>query len=197
MKKPLVLLALPAVLLSVCAAVLFFHSVSAHQIVTIGSYQVEIGWLDEPPVVGERNAIILNVAPAGANSTSATTSSAAPSEPVDISGLKVEVLYGGESKMLSLQPLSEDSQGQYLAPILPTRPGKYTVRLSGALGTPPASAEVQPEEVQTADVLQFPRAAGPDEPSGASALPVWLSGAALLVGLAALGLAAFNLTRKR
>ena len=108
----------------------------------------------------------------------------------------MNVVYGGKSKALTLQPLSEDSQNQYIAPILPTRPGKYTVVLSGIIGTTAANAAVQPEEVETADSLQFPLADPSGQTSGLN-LPVVLAAAALLVGLAALGISVISLRKNR
>jgi hypothetical protein len=174
---------------------LLFHSVSAHQSVTVGNYEVEIGWLDEPPVVGQRNAIIVNIAQAGSTPTAAGVDGEKP-KPIDISALKVQIAYGGETKTLDLQPLSEDSLDQYTAPILPMTAGKYTVRLSGTIGTSPASAEVQPEEVQPADSLQFPSAASAAAPSSGG-LSSGLAVGALLLGAVALLLSVVNLLKKR
>src|SRR6185436_10006377 len=50
---------------------------------------------------------------------------------VDVSGLKLEVVYGPESKVLTLQPLGEETPGQFIAPLTPTRAGQYTLRLTG------------------------------------------------------------------
>jgi hypothetical protein len=116
--------------------------VSAHQTVTVGPYNIEIGWLNEPPVIGQVNAIVLNLTSSDGSDTPVT-------EP--ISQLTLVVSYGGQAKNLTLQPLGEDTPGQYVAPILPTVPGLYTVDLTAI------QVKVQPEEVQSADVIQFPR----------------------------------------
>ena len=142
-----------------------------------------------PPIVGQQNAIIVNV--------SSGDSSTAPQDQIDISGLKVEVVYGGETKILILQPLGEDTPGQYVAPILPTRPGEYTIRLSGNLGdSANISGEVQPEEVQSADVLEFPQAADSQTQGGGFGLTGWLAVAGLVAGLAALVVAVVALVKK-
>jgi hypothetical protein len=170
-----------------------FGPVSAHQGIQVGDYEVEIGWLNEPPVVGQLNAIMLHVTPLSAGSAAP----AAKELPVDISGLKLAVVYGGETRTLELQPLSEESQNEYIASILPTRPGKYTVRLSGTLGAAAASAEVEPEEVLMAENLQFPQAGNPLNAPQENNLPVWLAAAALLVSLLALGFTVFNARKNR
>jgi hypothetical protein len=174
-------------LFTLASLVFGIRAVSAHTTIQVGNYQVEIGWLTEPPIVGQQNAIIVNVS--SGDSTSP--------EQIDVSVLKVEVAYGGETRILTLQPLGEDTPGQYVAPILPTRPGEYTIRLSGNLGdSANISGEVQPEEVQPADVLEFPQAAEPQSQTGGFGLTGWLAVAGLLAGLAALVVAVIALVKK-
>src|SRR5690349_10608551 len=157
----------------------------AHESITVGDYTLEIGWLSEPPIVGQQNAIVVNVS---------TTKDNQPVE--DISGLTVTVSYGGQNKPLTLQPLGEDTPGQFVAPILPTIPGQYTIDLGGKLGTTDVKAEVQPEEVQAADVLQFPSVASADQSASLAALN-WLIYLSLLIGLIALVLAVMALRKSR
>ncbi len=101
-----------------------FRLAFAHEAITVGDYTLEVGWVNEPPIVGQQNAIVVNVS---------TTSDGQPVE--DVSALTVTISYGGQNKMLTLQPLGEDTPGQFVAPILPTIPGEYTISLGGALGT--------------------------------------------------------------
>ncbi len=139
--------------------------VSAHQTVTAGPYNVEIGWLDEPPIVGQMNAIVMNLASSDGKSTPVTES---------ISGLTLTVSYGGQSKVLTLQPLGEDTPGQYVAPLLPAVAGLYTVDITGKLGTTDVKVEVQPEEVQAPNSVQFPQV--DPTPGGSSfGLAGWLA----------------------
>ncbi len=170
-----------ALIAATALALAIWGSASAHQEITVGKYKVEIGWVNEPPVVGQRNAVIMNV--------SSEDGSVKP-EDIDTQGLKVEVVYGSESKALEIQPLGEDTPGQFIAPILPTRAGKYTLKLGGTLGGDPASAEVQPEEVAPADTLEFPamkdQASGPDLNAVMPIAGVILGSAGLIAGLAAL-----------
>jgi hypothetical protein len=180
-----------ASLLATIALLLNFQLAFAHESITVGDYTIEIGWLSEPPIVGQQNAIVVNVS---------TTSDGQPVE--DVSGLTVAVSYGGQNKPLTLQPLGEDTPGQFVAPILPTVPGQYTVDLGGKLGNTDVKADVQPEEVQSADTLQFPSVA-----SGASAASAgqsanlatmnWLIYISLLIGLIALVLGVMALRKAR
>lgn len=165
---------------SVAAVIAILFSVqtaSAHTTVHIGNYDVEIGWTDEPPIVGQRNAIVVNV--------SNTTNTNAR---VDVSKLTVDVTYGGQTKTLTLQPLSEDTTNQYIAPILPTVPGQYTVQLRGRLDTTDISQDVTPEEVVPADTLAFPTTTS-SQPSSPLNWSQWLSIVGLIAGLAGLILA--------
>jgi len=163
----------------VIVAVLFsFQIASAHTTIHVGNYDVEIGWVDEPPIVGQRNAIVVNVS----NTSSADAQ-------VDISKLTVDVTYGGETKTLTLQPLSEDTTNQYIAPILPTIPGQYTVQLRGQLDTTNISSDVQPEEVVSSDTLAFPSAANSKPAASSAGWSAWLSIVALIAGLTGLILA--------
>lgn len=172
-----------ACLLAVLALVLNFQPVLAHESITVGDYTVEIGWMNEPPIVGQQNAIVVNVS---------TTSDGKPVE--DVSALTVAVSYGGQDKTLTLQPLGEDTPGQFVAPILPTIPGQYTIRLGGMLGATAVNTEVEPEEVQPADTLQFPSVQAPQEDTELGVLN-WLIYLSLLIGMIALILSVMALRK--
>ena len=172
MKRNLLLL---GTLLAAGALLFTYEAAFAHTTVKAGNYDVEVGWVDEPPVVGQRNAIVVNVA----------TNTSADAQ-VDISKLTVAVTYGGESKDLTLEPLSEDTVNQYIAPILPTVAGQYTVQLRGKLDSTDISQDVQPEEVVPANELEFPSSAAAGSSSAGPDWSMWLGAVALVVALAAL-----------
>jgi len=148
---------------------------------------VEYGWVSEPAVSGQPNAVVINI-----------SSSASQDKNVDVSGLKIQAVYGGQSKVLTLQPLGENTPGQFIAPITPTRPGKYTVHLEGSIGSTQFNTDVQPEEVQTADVVQFPplEAGQLANANPALGLPGWLGIAGIVLGLIAIAIGAVALARK-
>jgi hypothetical protein len=82
---------------------------------------------------------------------------------VDVSGLVISASYGGQNKTLALQPLGEDTPGQFVAPMMPTVAGKYTIQLSGKIdGQAIDTIQVEPEEANTPDLVQFPKAADPN-----------------------------------
>lgn len=160
----------------------------AHETVTAGDYNIEFGWLNEPSVVGQPNAVVINIGQADEESFA----------DVDVSGLKIEVVYGPESKTLDLQPLGEDTPGQFIAPLTPTRAGEYTVRLTGKIGDSDVNVEVKPEEVQTADVVQFPSVAVESPKlTNTFGLSGWLAVAGVILGLLGIGLGAAALQRKK
>src|SRR5262245_33558664 len=100
-----------ASLISAIALTLSFQLALAHESVTAGDYEIEVGWLNEPPIAGQMNGIVVNV----------TNTAGGDEQPVeDVSSLTVTISYGGQSKVLALQPLGEDTPGQFVAPVLPT-----------------------------------------------------------------------------
>ena len=174
-------------LISLIALLLNFQLVLGHEAVTVGDYQIEYGWLDEPAIVGQQNAIVVNV----------LNTSSGEEQPVkDISSLTVTVSYGGRNKTLTLQPLSEDTPGQFVAPILPTVAGTYTLIFGGKLGDTDVKTEVEPEEVEGADTLQFPSLPS-DQQSADLGRMNWLVYLSLLIGLVAPGLGVAALRKAR
>ena len=175
---------LPACFFALILLALNFTLVFAHETVNIGDYQIEIGWLTEPPISGQINGIIVNV-------------SQGEEEPVgNVSNLIVKVSYGGQSKTLTLQPLGEDTSGQFVAPILPSIPGQYTIKLGGKIGDTDVSAEVEPEEVQTPDAIQFPFVEVTSQSAGFS-LTGWLSWLGVVLGIAGISLGSAALRKNR
>ena len=156
------------IILMLLAALLAFPTIAfAHQTVTVGDYNMEYGWVNEPAVVGQPNAVVINITP----KNFAASGGAQPPDQ-DVSAMTIMAMFGGQNKMLSLQPLAENTPGQFIAPITPMRPGVYTIHLGGKIGTTNFNNDVTPEEVKTSDVVQFPvldTAAAPAAP----AMNVW------------------------
>ena len=174
---------LPASLIVLLVLIFNFQNVLAHETINVGDYQIEIGWVTEPAIAGQMNAIVVNVF-------------IGDEEPVeDVSNLVVSVEYGGQSKTLTLQPLGEDTPGQFVAPMLPTIPGEYTVKLGGKLGDTDVSAEVQPEAVDVPDTVQFPLVEASSQNSGLG-VTGWLSIVGVVLGLAGFGMGFMALRKK-
>jgi hypothetical protein len=177
----------------------------AHETITVGDYDVEYGWVNEPAIVGQPNDVVINIsvhAATGSDSATpvATGTGASSAQPanIDTSALTIQAMYGGQTKALALQPLGENTPGQFVAPMTPMRAGKYTVHLGGNIGSTTFNTDVVPEEVMTADVVQFPAitssAAGAASSSGGSA--DWLGIAGLVLGALGTILGVIALTRK-
>ena len=82
---------LPAGLIALFALLLTVQIVFAHTAVTAGNYTIEVGWVNEPAIVGQQNAVVVNVS---------TTSDHKPVG--DVSGLIVAISYGDQGKTLTL-----------------------------------------------------------------------------------------------
>lgn len=166
---------LPSCLIVLMVIMLNVQPVFAHETITAGNYEIEVGWLTEPPIVGEKNAIALNV----------SDTSGGGEKPVeDISSLTVAVSYGGQSKVLTFQPLGAETPGQFIAPILPTIPGEYELIFSGSLGDTVVDAKTTVEEVQPIDTLAFPIA----DSARQTAWDEWLLWLSILIGLIGVGI---------
>ncbi len=117
----------------------------AHTEVKVGPYTLEVGWVDEPPLVGLKNAVYLNVKNSNTN------------QPVEgVSTLEVTVATGGKEQKLDVHPLGENTPGEYAADFIPTRRGVYTVKLSGKIENTDVNTSVDIEEVAPASSLMFP-----------------------------------------
>ena len=101
---------------------------SAHEVRNVGNYQFTVGWLHEPAYTDEQNAVQFLLADKSGN-------------PVTDLGdtLKVEVIYGSQKMPAQgLNPTYDPDtglgrQGEYLASLIPTRPGKYTFHFTGSV----------------------------------------------------------------
>ncbi len=159
----------------------------AHATITVEAYTLEYGWLVEPPVAGQPNAIILNL-------TAANPADTAPLE-LRVGGLTAAVIYGDQRRTLALQAAPGGQPGEYILPLTPSLPGVYTLELvgviEGRLGLAVVDELVTPEEVLPLAEVAFPRVA---EAAGNDGWAMGLSVVALMLAAAALGV---SLWRKR
>jgi hypothetical protein len=114
----------------------------AHTRVEVGPYALIVGWVSEPPIVGERNALYIEIFEneqplSGAEAT-----------------LDGELQYGDRTFRVNLNPTAEP--GIYHAEIFPTVRGQYALRLFGTLGEMDIDETIEPEEVFAASRLHFP-----------------------------------------
>ncbi len=168
------------------ALILHVQPALAHESITVGDYTLVVGWLNEPPIAGQPNAIVIEVS---------TTSDEQPVE--DISSLTLTLSYGGQEKQLTLEPVDEHSSGQYMASVLPTVEGEYSVIFGGTLGDTAVEAETHVEEVQPADTLAFPIVDSAQPETNNFGMTEWLAIAGLVSGLAGLILSLLNMRNRR
>lgn len=163
-------------------------SALAHGHVTVGDYDLALGFHSEPPLVGELNALDLFV-------TDTTTG-----EPVSglEQSLQAEIIWGTHRRELELEP-QEDIDGAYTASFVPTRDGDYTWHIWGTIEDTPVDVSMLSgpdtfEPVAARSELSFPDAepsAGDLQAQAASAsrtalLGLIVGGAGLILGLASL-----------
>ena len=118
----------------------------AHERRRIGDLEVVVGWADEPALAGYTNAVQFSVEGPGAEEGE----------------LEVTVVFGEgvRGQPLPLEP-AFDNPSEYLAPIIPTRPGTYTFEISGSVGAQAidetfTSSENTFDDVRNPAELEFP-----------------------------------------
>jgi len=176
--------------------------VSAHEKKSVGPVVLTIGWSDEPPLTGVRNAVEVAVA---------DTAGAPVVDPA--ASLTVQITFAGEQTTLPL--VAEARQpGRYRAWLIPTRAGTYAFHVSGTIRHQPIDvtstcSDKTFECVADAADLQFPaRDPSPaqlaervarslpraDESTRRAAIAEWLAVGAILLAAASV---AITLARAR
>ena len=126
----------------------------AHTIDSVGDYRVEIGWMNEPVVSGETNAIEFYVSPLepGIELENQVFQNG-------ISGLKntvkIKLLFKDESIILPLSP-DHDIPGKYYAFVNPTVSGFYQANILGTIVDTPISLSMHPPKVAERSYIEFP-----------------------------------------
>jgi hypothetical protein len=144
---------LPVTLLMLIVLLVFSFSNAktayAHITKNFGNIQVEVGWSNEPPLVGELNNVIVQV-----NQTSGKNSQT----PVinALASMDIVVKYGGVTKPLDFVP-SEETEGLYNGQMIPTRVGSYSLVLNGTIQDQKIiNAEIPLDLVESKQKLNFP-----------------------------------------
>jgi hypothetical protein len=132
-------------------------SAFAHEEVEAGNYVFEIGWMNEPVIVGQPNGLYLFITPKAESEHTEGEEDHHAAEGVTgaESTLKFTIEYGSISQSYDLRPV-RDQAGVYTADLIPTREGQYTFRFSGAINDEAVDVTFEPEEVESADKLAFP-----------------------------------------
>jgi hypothetical protein len=148
---------LPVMLLVLTLLLIFslFNTKTAYAHITknFGNIQVEIGWGNEPPLVGLLNNAIVQVNQTSGKNTQTPVINA-------LANMDIDVKYGGVTKPLDFVP-SEDTEGLYNGQLIPTRPGTYSLVLNGTIQNQKINAEIPLDLVESTQKLNFPDAGGP------------------------------------
>jgi len=138
-----------------------FSEAYGHVTEQIGQYEIEVGWQEEPPVVGYRNAIVFEI-------------SVSPSEGLKtgvinaFKNLEATIKFGGVTKTLDIN--SDPRPGNYFSKIIPTRTGSIVIELKGDVNGEIVDVQMHPEAVETTAVLDFPPSSGSSSDQDVSAL---------------------------
>ncbi|KAF6248236.1 hypothetical protein C6990_01355 [Nitrosopumilus sp. b3] len=125
-----------------------------HTVDSVGEYRVEIGWMNEPVVSGETNAIEFFVSPLepGLELEDQVFKNG-------IVGLKktvkIKLIYKDESITLPLSP-DHNIPGKYYAFINPTISGFYQANILGTIEDTPISLSMHPPKVEERAYIEFP-----------------------------------------
>jgi hypothetical protein len=141
------------VTLFILFALLFFSfssikSAYAHITKKYGNLSVEVGWSNEPALVGELNNAIVQVNQTNGKNTQTPVINA-------LANMNILAKYGGVTKPLDFVP-SAQTDGLYEAQMIPTRVGSYSIALNGTIREQKISAEIPLDLVESKQKLNFP-----------------------------------------
>ena len=125
-----------------------------HTIDSVGEYRVEIGWMNEPVVSGETNAIEFYVSPLESNLKF--------EDQIFENGIlglkktvKIQLVYKDENIILPLSP-DHNISGKYYAFVNPTVSGFYQANILGTIKDTPISLSMHPPKVAERSNIEFP-----------------------------------------
>jgi len=153
MQRSVRVLAFVLVIGLVTALPLAVRPASAHRLVTLGEYELTVGWKVEPAVAGYVNGLDLGIQHRFSNGTTVWV--------VGVAGNLTAVLTTGPKSVSKALEPQADRDGWYTFDVIPTRVGTYTVRLQGTLGTTPVDVMVPLDDVSPASDFAFPVADQP------------------------------------
>ena len=104
------------------------------------------GWVNEPPLVGQLNGIVLEI------------TRESDGQPITnaVAQLDVTVKKGTTTK--SLDPAPQEEAGVYAATILPTQTGQYAVVMKGTIAGQAIDGQIEIEDVEDTARFSFPPA---------------------------------------
>ena len=134
----------------------------AHTVDAVGEYRVEIGWMNEPVVSGETNALELYVSPLTTCPEIPIPLECANSQEFQngIEGLrkllKIQFVYD-KTQTITLPLVNDhDIPGKYYAFITPTVSGYFQANLIGKILDTPANLSMHPPPIAERSYIEFP-----------------------------------------
>jgi len=134
-------------------------SAFAHVSDFVGPYEIEVGWEDEPPVVGLPNFIVFHITESPSEGVKTGVTSA-------FKNMDVTIKFGGIDKVMDI--ISDPRPGHYKSKIIPTKTGSIVLQFDGEINGIPVDLTLRPEAIENTAVLDFPpRQASSNEEVGA------------------------------
>ena len=138
----------PVLIISFILVLLFsfgfsIQAVYGHTKIQVGNYTIEAGWSIEPPLINNLNDVVIFIFENDSPVRNA------------MKDLSININYGGINKKLNFVS-SEESVGQYLADIIPSKLGTYSINLKGLIGTQNINNDIQIEDVEDVTKFTFP-----------------------------------------
>ena len=134
----------------------------AHTVDAVGEYRVEIGWMNEPVVSGETNALELYVSPLNTCPDISIPLECANSQEFQngIEGLrkllKIQFVYD-KTQTITLPLVNDhDIPGKYYAFITPTVSGYFQANLIGKILDTPTNLSMHPPPIAERSYIEFP-----------------------------------------
>jgi len=147
------------VMFAVVSVPLVLHPAEAHILKTFNNVSVKIGWMNEPPLVGDTNQIDIYV-------YNGTSDTAPPIADTGLNNMTVTIQYGGQTRdITSYFSASDDTPGLYTAALRPDQAGTYNVIIKGNIDgvtIPPTTYPMQ--DVEAKDKYYFPPMSGQNMP---------------------------------
>ncbi|MFZ1076283.1 MAG: PEFG-CTERM sorting domain-containing protein [Nitrosotalea sp.] len=125
------------------------HPAEAHITKTFNNVTIKIGWVNEPPLVGDANAVQIFI-------YNGTSDNAPPIADTGLDNMTTTIQYGGQTKVVSFDP-SDDTPGEYDAAVNPTQIGTYNMIIQGTIGGTTIPSTTYPlQDVEAKDAYYFP-----------------------------------------
>ena len=127
--------------------IIMIDNVFAHTEINIDQYSINIGWKDEPPIIGFINNITFEINEVDQTNIKNKVKNA-------FKNLEAYVKFGGISKKLNISSLP--TPGNYFAKIIPSKPGSYRIELHGKINDSIIDASIPIDRVKDSKILKFP-----------------------------------------